>query len=74
MAEIAYLTHESVLFRVGSRIFIGGGGGWAKDYVSAGTLRARKSKSLSAGVQGPLKGTGSSWVYKCSLVLSEPYF
>ena len=28
--------------------------------MSAGTLRARKSKSLSAGVQGPLNGPGSS--------------
>ena len=28
--------------------------------MNAGTLRARKSKSLSAGVQGPLKGPGSS--------------
>ena len=47
-------------------LFRGGGGGGAKDFVSAGTLRAWKSKSLSAGVQGPLKGPGSSGVYLCS--------
>ena len=38
-------------FRIFFSFFLGGG--CAKDYVSAGTLRARKSKSLSAGVQGP---------------------
>ena len=47
------------------------GEGGAKDYVNAGTLQAQKSKSLSAGVQGPL---GSFRVCYFSFVLSEPYF
>ena len=37
-----------------------GGGGDAKDYMRERTLRARNPKSLSAGIQGPLKGPGSS--------------
>ena len=38
----------------------GGGGGGAKDYMCEHTLRARNPKSLSAAIQGPLKGPGSS--------------
>ena len=41
----------------GSRIFIGGCKGF---YVRERTLRAQNSKYLSAGLQGPLKGPGSS--------------
>ena len=41
-----------MIFRGGSRIFMGGGGG-AKVYVRARTSRARSPKSLAAGVQGP---------------------
>ena len=37
-----------------SRILMGEGG--TKDYVRAHTLRARSGKSLTVGVQGPLKG------------------
>ena len=40
--------------------FRGGGGGGAKDCIRERTLRARNPKSLSAGIQGPLKGPGSS--------------
>ena len=41
-----------------------GGGGGAKDYVPARTLHitSEEPNSLSAGVQGPLKGPGSSRV------------
>ena len=46
--------------RGGSRIFIGGGGGDAKDYVRERTLRARNAKSLSTGV-GPLEGPAWNW-------------
>ena len=38
----------------------GGGGGGANDYMRERSLQARNPKSLSAGVQGPLKGPGSS--------------
>ena len=38
----------------------GGGGGGAKYYVSARTSLTRIPKSLTTGVQGPLKGSGSS--------------
>ena len=56
-----YFYKENVVFfRGGSRIFIWGGGGGAKDYVRERTLGARNTKSLSAGVQGPLKGRGSN--------------
>ena len=57
--------------RGGSRIFSwgGGGGGVAKDYLSAGTLRARKSKSLSAGVQDPLEDLGFINALLCYLSL-----
>ena len=48
----------SAVGRGGSRIFMGGGGG-AKDYMRERTLRARNPQSLSAGIQGPLKGPGS---------------
>ena len=41
----------------------GGGEGGAKDYVRARTSRARNLKSLTAGVQGPHKGPGSSRVF-----------
>ena len=37
-------------------------------------LCARSAKSLTAGVQGPLKGPGSFGILECSLVQSEPYF
>ena len=40
--------------------FSWGGGGGAKDCVCAHTPRARSTKSLTAGVQGTLKGPGSS--------------
>ena len=36
------------------------GGGGAKDYIRERTLLARNPKSLSAGIQGPLKSPGSS--------------
>ena len=36
------------------------GGGGAKDYMRERTLRTRNPKSLSAGIQGPLKGPGSA--------------
>ena len=39
--------------------WMGGGGG---EYVRKRTSRARSAKSLAAGVQGPLKGPGSSGV------------
>ena len=37
--------------------------GGAKDYMRERTLRAQYPKSLSAGIQGPLKGPGSSRVF-----------
>ena len=40
-----------------------GGGGGAKDYMRERTLRAQNPKSLLAGIQGPLKGPGSSRVF-----------
>ena len=40
-----------------------GGGGAQKDYMRERTLRERNPKSLSAGIQGPLKGPGSSRVF-----------
>ena len=42
---------------------LGGGGEGAKDYMRNRTLRARNPKSLSAGIQGPLKGPGGSSVF-----------
>ena len=39
------------------------GGGGAKDYMRKRILWAQTPKSLSAGVQGPLKGPGSSRVF-----------
>ena len=36
--------------------------GGVKGYVPARTLQSAESNSLSAGVQGPLKGPGSSMV------------
>ena len=40
--------------------FSWGGGGGAKDDTRSRTSRARSPKSFTAGVQGPLKGPGSS--------------
>ena len=54
--------------------FGGGGGGGANDYVRTRTSRARSPKSLTARIQGPLKGPGSSRGFLCPLALSEPYF
>ena len=41
----------------------GGGGGGAVGYVRAHTSRKRSAKSITAGVQGPPKGPGSSRVF-----------
>ena len=57
--------------RSGSKVFMGRGGGRKG---SCRTSRARSPKPLTAGVQGPLKGPGSSRGCWCLLVLSEPYF
>ena len=38
---------------------LGGGGGGAKGFVSARTLRARNRTHFRQGVQGPLKGPES---------------
>ena len=44
----------------------GGGGRGAKDYVPARTLRAQNRSHFRQGVQGPLKGPGSSIVLMLS--------
>ena len=37
------------------------------------TIRARSAKSLTAGVQGPLKGPGSSGYFRSSVVVSDAF-
>ena len=37
------------------------------------TTRARSAKSLTAGVQGPLKGPGSSGYFRSSVVVSDAF-
>ena len=37
------------------------------------TTRARSAKSLTAGVQGPLKGPGSSGYFRRSMVVSDAF-
>ena len=61
-------------YRGGSRIFIGGGGGGAKDYVRPRTSWARTWSLFDmARVQGLLKGLGSSRFFdalSCYMYLS----
>ena len=52
---VMYTIKFQFLWGVDPGYSVGGGGG-AKDYACARTLRARSPKSLTAGVQGPLSG------------------
>ena len=68
--RLGHCIWVSTVRRGGSKIFIAGGGGGAKDYVRARTHHEREAWSpLTAGVQGPLKGPGSSLGFWCYLSL-----
>jgi hypothetical protein len=44
-----------------------------QNLCSKHTTRARSAKSLTAGVQGPLKGPGSSGYFRSSVVVSDAF-
>ena len=50
------------------------GGGAENNKCAQSASRARSAKSLAAGVQGPLKGPGSSGILDALLVQYKPYF
>ena len=62
LRHLILLGSKSESFRGGSRIFMGEGGGGRKRLCARTHITSAEPKSLSAGVQGPLKGPGSSRV------------